>query len=189
MVEFDCYKALDQKRCLELDTDRLSEKFQELSKLHHPDAGGDETNFSKINKAHSILLNPSSRVEHLYQLLFNESIRSDGPMSTNVMSLFSEISELITHADMIIKKKEKSLSLVGEALMAKDISKLQSQLFEASGRVRNAKLGVLEFFSEIDQLIQTDHVDTKKVMEQASRDLSFLGKWEREIMGRMHSVI
>ena len=60
---------------------------------------------------------------------------------------------------------------------------------DRSGRVRNAKLGVLEVFSEIDQLIQTDHVDTKKVMEKASRDLSFLGKWEREIMGRMHSVI
>ena len=45
MVELDCYEELSQKRCLELNSDNLREKFQELSKCHHPDAGGDELVF------------------------------------------------------------------------------------------------------------------------------------------------
>ena len=110
MVDFDCYEELSQKRCLELNSDNLREKFQELSKRYHRDAGGYEVVFSRINRAHSILFNPSSRVEHLYELLFQDSIRTDGPLSSNVMELFSEIGELTIFADGLIKKKDKTLT-------------------------------------------------------------------------------
>lgn len=189
MVELDCYEELSQKRCLELNSDNLREKFQELSKCHHPDAGGDELVFSRINRAHSILFNPSSRVEHLYELLFQDSIRTDGPLSSNVMELFSEIGELTISADGLIKKKEKTLTSVGEALIAKDIANLQTQLFEMNGKVRGAKSAILKTFPDIDHLIQTDSDTAKEKMELCARDLSFLGKWEKEIMSRMQSIL
>ncbi len=189
MVELDCYEELSQKRCLELNSDNLREKFQELSKCHHPDAGGDEVVFSRINRAHSILFNPSSRVEHLYELLFQDSIRTDGPLSSNVMKLFSEIGELTINADGLIKKKEKTLTSLGEALIAKDIAKLQTQLFEMNGKVRGAKSAILETFPDIDHLIRTDSAAAKEKMELCARDLSFLSKWEKEIMGRMQSIL
>ena len=189
MVELDCYEELSQKRCLELNSDNLREKFQELSKCHHPDAGGDELVFSRINRAHSILFNPSSRVEHLYELLFQDSIRTDGPLSSNLMELFSEIGELTISADGLIKKKEKTLTSVGEALIAKDIANLQTQLFEMNGKVRGAKSAILKTFPDIDHLIQTDSDAAKEKMELCARDLSFLGKWEKEIMSRMQSIL
>ena len=189
MVELDCYEELSQKRCLELNSDNLREKFQELSKCHHPDAGGDELVFSRINRAHSILFNPSSRVEHLYELLFKDSIRTDGRLSSNVMELFSEIGELTISADGLIKKKEKTLTSVGEALIAKDIANLQTQLFEMNGKVRGAKSAILKTFPDIDHLIQTDSDTAKEKMELCARDLSFLGKWEKEIMSRMQSIL
>ena len=189
MVELDCYEELSQKRCLELNSDNLREKFQELSKSHHPDAGGDEVVFSRINRAHSILFNPSSRVEHLYELLFQDSIRTDGALSSNVMELFSEIGELTISVDGLIKKKEKTLTSVGEALIAKDIANLQTQLFEMNGKVRGAKSAILKTFPDIDYLIQTDSDAAKEKMELCARDLSFLGKWEKEIMSRMQSIL
>ena len=189
MVELDCYEELSQKRCLELNPDDLREKFQELSKRYHPDAGGDEVVFSRINRAHSILFNPSSRVEHLYELLFQDSIRTDGPLSSNVMELFSEIGELTINADGLIKKKEKTLTSLGEALIAKDIAKLQTQLFEMNGKVRGAKSAILKTFPDIDHLIRTDSASAKEKMELCARDLSFLGKWEKEIMSRMQSIL
>lgn len=189
MVELDCYEELSQKRCLELNSDNLREKFQELSKSHHPDAGGDDVVFSRINRAHSILFNPSSRVEHLYELLFQDSIRTDGPLSSNVMELFSEIGELTISVDGLIKKKEKTLTSVGEALIAKDIANLQTQLFEMNGKVRGAKSAILKTFPDIDYLIQTDSDAAKEKMELCARDLSFLGKWEKEIMSRMQSIL
>ena len=189
MVDFDCYEELSQKRCLELNSDNLREKFQELSKRYHPDAGGDEVVFSRINRAHSILFNPSSRVEHLYELLFQDSIRTDGPLSSNVMELFSEIGELTILADGLIKKREKTLTSLGEALIAKDMADLQTQLFEMNGKVRGAKSAILETFPVIDQLIPTDPSAAKDEMELCARDLSFLSKWEKEIMSRMQSIL
>ena len=115
--------------------------------------------FSRINRAHSILFNPSSRVEHLYELLFQDSIRKDGPLSSNVMELFSEIGELTIFADGLIKKKDKTLTSLGEALIAKDMANLQTQLFEMNGKVRGAKSAILETFP-VQIYVFTQRVET-----------------------------
>ena len=105
------------------------------------------------------------------------------------MELFSQIGELTINADGLIKKKEKTLTSLGEALIAKDIAKLQTQLFEMNGKVRGAKSAILETFPDIDHLIRTDSASAKEKMELCARDLSFLSKWEKEIMSRMQSIL
>ena len=86
----DFYEELAQTRCLSLNSEELRSKFQELSKKHHPDAGGHEERFTQINQAHQTLSNPASRIGHLYELIFEVSLRSDGSLSSDVMDLFSE---------------------------------------------------------------------------------------------------
>ena len=61
----DFYEELAQTRCLSLDSEELRSKFQELSKKHHPDAGGHVESFAQINQAHQTLSNPASRIGHL----------------------------------------------------------------------------------------------------------------------------
>jgi len=55
--------------------------------------------------------------------------------------------------------------------------------------VRGAKSAILETFPVIDQLIPTDPSAAKEKMELCARDLSFLSKWEKEIMSRMQSIL
>ena len=105
------------------------------------------------------------------------------------MELFSEIGELTIFADGLIKKKDKTLTSLGGALIAKDMVNLQTQLFEMNGKVRGAKSAILETFPVIDQLIPTDPAAAKEKMELCARDLSFLSKWEKEIMSRMQSIL
>jgi molecular chaperone DnaJ len=44
--------------------DEIKKKFRELSKQHHPDKGGDEEVFKKINEAYSVLGDPDKRKEY-----------------------------------------------------------------------------------------------------------------------------
>ena len=102
------------------------------------------------------------------------------------MELFSEIGELTIFADGLIKERQ-DFNFIGEALIAKDMANLQTQLLEMNGKVRGAKSAILET-SVIDQLIPTDPSAAKEKMELCARDLSFLSKWEKEIMSRIQSI-
>ena len=44
--------------------EEIKKKFRELSKKHHPDKGGDEEMFKKINEAYSTLSDPDKRAEY-----------------------------------------------------------------------------------------------------------------------------
>jgi curved DNA-binding protein CbpA len=44
--------------------EEIKKKYRELSKMHHPDKGGDEEMFKKINEAYSTLSDPSKRAEY-----------------------------------------------------------------------------------------------------------------------------
>lgn len=44
--------------------EEIKKKYRELSKMHHPDKGGDEEVFKKINEAYSTLSDPSKRAEY-----------------------------------------------------------------------------------------------------------------------------
>lgn len=185
----DFYEELAQTRCLSLDSEELRSKFQELSKKHHPDAGGHEESFAQINQAHQTLSNPASRISHLYELVFEALLRSDGALSSNVMDLFTKIGKVISSADIFIRKRSKTLSSIGEALLAKELVQIQSELFEASGKVREAKSNIMKSFAEIDRLLECDKDSAKLKMEISFRDISFLIKWEKEVMNRMQSII
>ena len=189
MPIMDFYEELAQTRCLSLNSEELRSKFQELSKKHHPDAGGHEERFTQINQAHQTLSNPASRIGHLYELIFEVSLRSEGSLSSDVMDLFSEIGKVISSADTFIRKKAQTLSSIGEALLAKELVQIQSELFEASGKVREAKSNIMKSFAEIDRLLECDKDSAKIKMEISFRDISFLIKWEKEVMNRMQSII
>lgn len=189
MLIVDFYKKLSQKRCLSLDSEELRSKFQELSKKQHPDAGGHEEGFAQLNQAHQILSNPASRIGHLYELIFEDSLKSDGSLSPEVMDLFGEIGKIISSADLFIKKKSQTLSSIGEAMLSKELARVQSDLFEASGKVRSAKSKIIESFAEIDRLLDAEMGSAKLKMEISFRDISFLLKWEKEVMHRMQSII
>ena len=55
----DYYKILGVNR--KADVKEIRTAYKELSKIHHPDKGGDEEMFKKIGKAHEVLSDPERR--------------------------------------------------------------------------------------------------------------------------------
>ena len=74
-------------------------------------------------------------------------------------------------------------------MLSKELARVQSDLFEASGKVRSAKSKIIESFAEIDRLLDAETGSAKLKMEISFRDISFLLKWEKEVMNRMQSII
>jgi molecular chaperone DnaJ len=57
--EDDLYKLLGLER--NANVDDIRKAYKELSRIHHPDKGGDEEMFKKINRANEILSDPEKR--------------------------------------------------------------------------------------------------------------------------------
>lgn len=58
-ADIDLYEILGIDRTV--DGDELKAKFRELSKIHHPDVGGDSITFQEIREAYDILSDPVKR--------------------------------------------------------------------------------------------------------------------------------
>jgi len=56
------YKVLGVKR--KATKDEIKEAYKDLAKKHHPDVGGDEEKFKKINDAYQILSNPELKEQY-----------------------------------------------------------------------------------------------------------------------------
>ena len=102
----DYFAELGRDRILSINLDSLRETFQMKAKEVHPDRGGDESDFDRLNHANSILSDPCRRIEHLYELLFASTIDSSGSLSSLATDLFGTLEPIISRADAMIKKKE-----------------------------------------------------------------------------------
>ncbi|XP_070568773.1 translocation protein SEC63 homolog [Ptychodera flava] len=74
-VEFDPYEVLEIDRGA--STPEIRKKYRQLSKLHHPDKGGDHLTFMKIAKAYEALTDEESRKN------WEEYGNPDGPQATS----------------------------------------------------------------------------------------------------------
>lgn len=50
----------------------LKTAYKDLARIHHPDVGGDEEKFKKINNAYDILKNPKKKAEYLQEQEFEK---------------------------------------------------------------------------------------------------------------------
>ena len=188
-MSIDYFAELGQDRVLSINLDSLRETFQMKAKEVHPDRGGDESDFDRLNHANSILSDPSRRIEHLYELLFASTIDSSGSLSSLATDLFGTLEPIISRADAMIKKKEPATTEIQRALIARESIEVQKKLIEANGIIRSRIQGIVDSFGEIDASIKIDKGSGRERMQISARDLAFLGKWEHEVMMRMRSLI
>lgn len=64
----------------------IKKKFRELSKTHHPDKGGDEEMFKKINEAYSVLSDPQKKAEY-----DNPAKRTFNGYGFNMQDIYEEV--------------------------------------------------------------------------------------------------
>jgi curved DNA-binding protein CbpA len=185
----DCFAELGQERVLSINIDSLRESFQMKSKEAHPDSGGKGMNFDRLNHAHSVLSDPYKRVEHLYELLFTDTIDYSGSLSSLTMDLFGAIEPVVSRADTLIKQKSLATTGIKQALIARESIEVQRALIEANGIIRKRIQEIVDSFGSIDESLRSDKESARNIMQVVASDLAFLRKWEHEVTMRMRSLI
>jgi len=185
----DCFAELGQERILSIDLDSLRGSFQMKAKEVHPDGGGNGMKFDSLNHAHSVLSDPYKRIEHLYELLFADTIDSSGGLSSLTMNLFGTLEPIVSRADTIIKQKSLAATGIKKALISRESIEVQKTLIEANGVIRKRIKEIVDSFEAIDEEIQMDKDSARQSMQIAASDLAFLRKWEHELTMRMRSLI
>jgi len=81
----DYYKTLGVSK--NASQDEIKKAYRNLAKTHHPDRGGDEKQFQKINEAYDILKDPSKRSEYDNPQPQQQSFRYD---TQNMNDMFNQ---------------------------------------------------------------------------------------------------
>ena len=71
-TEFDYYKVLEVDRSS--DSADIKKSFRTLSKIHHPDKGGDEEHFKKMQESYVVLMDTDARYHYDIYLLQYEKV-------------------------------------------------------------------------------------------------------------------
>lgn len=166
----------------------ITKAFRELSKVNHPDMGGDSEMFIRISIAVEVLRDPYRRK------LFDEhgifSDKSEEIMNSNVMSRFHELtnawidSQMQMNKDIPIKKFFTTKIMEGESSIANKINELK--LYAQSLGERKGEVAVSEGENLVQKIIQNkiDMINNQK--DQLSQELIII-KLLKEICDKYSS--
>ncbi|WP_234044943.1 DnaJ domain-containing protein [Haloferula rosea] len=176
MDAFDC---LGLERRLSLDDDEISAAFRAKGKLCHPDSGGSVAAFESLEAASQTLKDPGRRLKHWLEL---ENRPGDlrGSVSSELMSLFTELGELLQQADALIREREAAGSALAKAML--------------EARTQSVRDGLEDITGKLDALVASRVAGFEAVESGAAdgwevaRDLAFLSKWQGQVRERFASL-
>lgn len=177
------FKVLGLPETAALSSDLLKERFQELSREHHPDqSNSDASRFTEINQAYQQLASSGGRLKAFLQIRHAESFELKGTLPEGLLDLFTKIGSTLQDADAFLAKKSKATTMLAEALLTPELLATQQALSE-SGQIVEDHLTTAEA-----KLPEAEAYD----LPQASalcRELLYLEKWRSQIQARFHELI
>ncbi|MBC8127984.1 MAG: hypothetical protein H8M99_12655 [Gloeobacteraceae cyanobacterium ES-bin-144] len=163
---------------LALTEEKLIAAFRAASKLAHPDVGGCEGDFAKLREAYELLASPSRRLKHWLEWKGAPS-ELRGTVSTSLMDLFSNISEVTQRAEALIRKRNEAKSSLVIAMLERET---QSCREEVESCIRLLRETIHQECSTFPSLDHADQIDAEAVSLTA-RNLAFLEKWQAGLRG------
>lgn len=175
----DAFACLGLERRLGLDDHTLSAAFREAGKRNHPDSGGSVEEFEKVEQAFRVLKDPASRLKHWLEL---EGIAGDlrGSVSSELMTMFTELGDLLQRADALIREREAATSALAKAMLEGRTQELRDELEKIVGKLESMVAQRVAGFPAIESA----NADGWEV----ARELTFLTKWEGQVRERYGSL-
>lgn len=164
---------------LVVSEEEVREAFRRVAAVAHPDSGGDEVDFSEMQKAREVLLSPAGRVK-AWVAASGVEVEARGQIGPGLMDLFSKVAECGSGAEAVIKEAEGAQSALAKAMVE---VKLMDQRERVEGLISEVEGEISERVGIFPRL-ERGEGDVGLVM----RDLVFLEKWRgtlRGIYGRL----
>ena len=182
----DYYAVLGLKRQLHLEADAVRERFQQLSREAHPDAGsGSEEAYANLVTADSVLRDRARRVIHWMELHgVVHDPRAVSP-SAWVPDTFGAVAEVVKSAADLKEKHENVTSALGRAVLDREkvilTDRVGALLEELRGRA-----GTLD--ERLATLDSGEEVDIEEISRLAV-DAGFLQRWIDQLRSTMAGLV
>ena len=179
----NAFEILGLEPRLTVDEEALRSAFRESGKCMHPDAGGEEDEFSKLREAFEIIASPSKRLKHWLDLRGTPA-ETRGTVDPPLMDLFSEVGKVTQRAEIVIRKREDAKSALGLALLEHESHICREAVEKAIGLMDAAMANECATFFEMENAAQVDLEGASKT----ARNLAFLEKWRaglRSVFSRL----
>ncbi len=140
----------------------------------HPDSGGDEKEFAKLQAARDVLLSPARRLK---EWMLARGIEADarGQIEGGLMDLFQKVSEVGAVAELLIRENAGAKSILVKAMTEVKLIKQRELVKELLENIAKEIQQRIDRFQEVEK----DQIDPATMM----RDLIFLEKWRATLKG------
>ncbi len=159
---------------LVVSDEEIREAFRVRAAVLHPDSGGDEQEFAKLQGARDVLLSPAKRIK---AWMSARGIEADarGQIEGGLMDLFQKVSEVGAEAELLIRENAGAKSALVKAMAEVKLIK-QRELVQAL-----LEIIATEVKQRTDRFrqVEEDQIDPATMM----RDLIFLEKWRATLKG------
>lgn len=127
--------GVDQKS----NSDEIKKAYRRKAKKSHPDSGGSEEDFNKLNKAYMILINPETRSK--YDATGDESLKQPDNEQSKVMMIIAGALEQVITKFETRGRDPLEVDLVSEmkSLLKTEISKIEVNIQSCNTLVAKTK--------------------------------------------------
>jgi len=182
-MTMDAFELLGIPRRLAVSEDEVRTAFREAGKRLHPDAGGTDAEFARLQQAFATLASPSKRLKHW---LFLQGAAGDdrGTISTGLMDLFGTVGETLQQADALIRKRDETRSALGLAMLEGAAQSCREMVERSIFAVDAALVAETAAFPGIE----SGSIPTDEAARHA-RNLTFLEKWRANLQERFARLV
>ena len=154
--------------------EEIREAFRVRAAVMHPDSGGDEREFAKLQAARDVLLSPARRLKE-WMLARGMEADARGQIEGGLMDLFQKVSEVGAAAELLIRDNAGAKSALVKAMVEVKLIKQREQVKELLENIAEEIQLRIERFQEVEE----GRMDSATMM----RDLIFLEKWRKTLKG------
>lgn len=159
---------------LVVSDEEIREAFRVKAAVMHPDSGGDEQEFAKLQGALDELLSPARRIK-AWMTARGMEVDARGQIEGGLMDLFQQVSEVGAAAELLIRENAGAKSALVKAMAE---VKLMKQRELVKGLLEKIADEIQQRVDEF-QRVEEGEIDPATMM----RDLIFLEKWRATLKG------
>jgi curved DNA-binding protein CbpA len=170
----NAFEILGLRVRLVISDEEIRDVFRRRAAVLHPDSGGDEQGFAKLQGAQEILLSPARRLKAWIEVQGME-VDSRGQIEGGLMDLFQTVSETGAAAEALIRENAGAKSALVKAMVEVRLMKQRESVQELLEMIAaEVKLRIERF-----QQVEDRQIAPGTIM----RDLIFLEKWRATLRG------